>query len=42
MSLVDDLIALVIILFLGFAVYMRTKGKSLRDLIVEIKGGFKR
>lgn len=42
MAVMEDLIGLLVILLIAFAIYMKQTGKTVRDLIIEIKEGFKR
>jgi hypothetical protein len=40
-SLLNDLLAIVIIVVIVLAVYMKAKGLSLGDVWLQLKGGFK-
>lgn len=40
MGLASDLLAVGILLFFALIIYMKQSGKSLKDVIDELKGGF--
>ena len=41
MEWLGDFIGILIILMIGFAIYMKRSDKSIKDLILEIRDGFK-